>query len=337
VIARKTGMLFLLFICSLNEAGSMYHSGCSRGQPGQVKPDGIFQKSGDSCAGLNRELRNVSAGFMPEKKPQESAIGSRPEMAAILENCAEYCRKLANSALYFICEEKIEENIYEFRGGGVMVMGSGEGGGAATYETSPLMRRRAKKNSFVYDYQLTKKGEKIEETRTLIEENGKKKDLKDAPLKTQRFFSWKPVFGPVGFLGREWHEVYDYELLKQEKVEGRETYVIKVKPKVPIEGKPNYGKLWVDKKDFSVLKIEIEDESLAGFEKTMAAAKSRGLKPVLTTVHEYGILKNGLRFPSRTVFNEKYTGARASGYMQSKTVIAYENYRFFTVETKVEY
>jgi hypothetical protein len=261
---------------------------------------------------------------------------SKDDLAAILVNCADYCRKLSSSALYFVCQEKIEEDIYEFRSGGVTVMVSGEGGEAVTYKTSPTMRRKATKNSFVYDYQLTKKGEKIEETRTLLEENGKKKDLKDAPLKTQRFYSRKAVFGPVGFLGREWHEVYDYELLKQEKVEGRATYVIEAKPKIPIEGKPNYGKLWVDKKDFSVLKIEVEDESLGGFEKILAAAKSQGLKPVLTTVHEYGILEKGLRFPSRTVFNEKYSG-RTSRYMQSRTVITYENYRFFTVETTVKY
>jgi hypothetical protein len=271
--------------------------------------------------------------------PLVQAVGQKnpkDDLAAILVNCADYCRKLSNSALYFVCQEKIKEEIYELRRGGVTVMISGDSGGAVTYETSPTMRRRATKNSLVYDYQLTKKGENIEETRTLLEENGKKKDLRDAHLKKQRFYSRKVVFGPVGFLGREWHEVYDYEFLKQEKVEGRETYVLEAKPKVPIEGKPNYGKLWVDKKDFSVLKIEVEDESLAGFEKILAAAKSQGLKPVLTTVHEYGILKRGLRFPSRTIFSEKYSGPGGQ-YMWSRTVITYENYRFFTVETTVKY
>jgi hypothetical protein len=267
---------------------------------------------------------------------QSGLAVSHPEMAVILQKCAEYCQKLASSAFYFVCQEKIKEDIYEFRsGGGVIVTGGEEG--AITYGTSPSFRRRAKKNSYVYDYQLVKKGEKVEETRTLLEENGRKKDLKNAPLKTQRFFSRKAVFGPVGFFGREWHDAYDYEFIKQDRVEGRETYVIKAKPKVPIEGKPNYGTLWVDKADSSVIKMEVEDQSLAGFEKILEVAKSRGLKPILTTVHEYGIIKNGLRFPSRTVFNEKYSGSRSSAFMQSKTEIIYENYRFFTVETKVEY
>ena len=285
---------------------------------------------------LDRESQTASAGTIPEKNPQKSTAASRPDMTGILQNCAEYCRKLGNSALFFICQEKIKEDIYEFRNGGTVVVKGGEGA-AITYGTAPSFRRRANRNSYVYDYQLVKKGESIEETRTLLEENGRKKDLKDAPLKTQRFFSRKAVFGPVGFFGREWHDVYDYEFIKQDRIDGRETYVIKAKPKVPIEGKPNYGTLWVDKADSSVIKMEVEDQSLAGFEKILEVAKSRGLKPILATVHEYGILKNGLRFPSRTVFNEKYSGSRSSGFTQSKTEIRYENYRFFTVETKVEY
>ncbi len=285
---------------------------------------------------LDRESKTVSAAIIPENNPQKSTASSRPDMTDILQNCAEYCRKLANSALFFICREKIKEEIYEFRSGGTVVVSGGKGE-AITYGTAPSFRRRANRNSYVYDYQLVKKGETIEETRTLLEENGRKKDLENAPLKTQRFFSRRAIFGPVGFFGREWHDVYDYEFIKQVRVDGRETYVIKAKPKVPIEGKPNYGTLWVDKTDSSVIKMEVEDQSLAGFEKILEVAKSRGLKPILTTVHEYGILKNGLRFPSRTVFNEKYSGSRSRGFTESKTEIRYEKYRFFTVETKVEY
>jgi outer membrane lipoprotein-sorting protein len=261
---------------------------------------------------------------------------AQDSLSTILDKSAEYCRKLAESALYFVCEEKISEEIYDLSGAGSAIMVMSDGQSVTTFSSAPL-RRKTTKNSYVYDYQLTKKGDRIEETRTLVEENNRKKNLKDAPLKTQRFISRKAVFGPVGFLAGEWHEVYDYRLIKQDRVEGRDAYVIEAKPKVPIEGKPNYGKLWVDKKDFSVLKIEVEDQSLAGFEKIVDLAKRRGVKPAFTTVHEYGILKNGLRFPSRTHFNEKYAGDTAPGFTQSKTEISYANYRFFTVETRVIY
>ena len=261
---------------------------------------------------------------------------SQDSLTTILEKSAEYCRKLADSALYFVCQEKIHEEIYDFGGGGGAIAISTGGEGVTTYVGRPS-RRKTTKNSFIYDYQLIKKEERVDETRALVEENGKKKDLKDEPLKTQRFISRKAVFGPVGFLGREWREVYDYKLVKQDKAEGRDAYVIEVKPKVPVEGKPNYGKLWVDKMDFSILKIEVEDQSLSGFDKLLEQAKSRGVKPAFNTVHEFGVVKNGLRFPSRTVFIEKYEGDSAVGFTQSKTEISYENYKFFTVETRVIY
>jgi TonB family protein len=278
--------------------------------------------------------KKTSTGISPDQKPQKSGAALSPEMAAILQNCTEYCRKLANSALYFICEEKVNEDIYQLGSGGYSITTNADG--TTTYSPA-ITRRKPTKNSYVYDYQLIKKGENIEEKRTLLDENGQKQDLMSAPVKTQRFFSRKAVFGPVGFLGREWHEIYNYELLKRERVLGREAYVIKATPKIPIEGKPNYGKLWVDAKDYSILKIEVEAESLAGIEKIEEEAKSQGLKPIFTTVHEFAVVKNGLRFPSRTVFEEKYTGLKNSftGRTQSKTEIIYGNYRFFTVETEV--
>ena len=56
---------------------------------------------------LDRESQIASAGTIPEKNPQKSKASSRPDMTVILQNCAEYCRKLASSALFFVCQEKI--------------------------------------------------------------------------------------------------------------------------------------------------------------------------------------------------------------------------------------
>jgi len=56
---------------------------------------------------LDRESQTASAGTKPEKNPQKSTASNRPDMTGILQNCAEYCRKLASSALFFVCQEKI--------------------------------------------------------------------------------------------------------------------------------------------------------------------------------------------------------------------------------------
>jgi hypothetical protein len=112
--------------------------------------------------------------------------------------------------------------------------------------------------------------------------------------------------------------------------------VIEAIPRMEMEEKPNYGKVWVDKKDFSVLKIEIEAESLAGFESFKEVRKKQNIKPVITVAHYYGIEKNGIRFPSKTVFEERYFIRNKGRLKDSKTTITYDKYRFFIVEVEVK-
>ncbi|GAH58598.1 unnamed protein product, partial [marine sediment metagenome] len=122
---------------------------------------------------------------------------------------------------------------------------------------------------------------------------------------------------------------------------GRKAYVIEAIPKKKREDKPNYGKLWIDKEDFSILKIEIEQESLAGFESISERLKEREIKPLISTIHYYGIEKEGLRFPSKTVFKEDYRYPRRYRVLgravKSWIKIEYDEYRFFTIDVKVKY
>lgn len=186
---------------------------------------------------------------------------NQQKLQEILKKCANYCEKVENSALFFVCQENIKEIIYQ------MKLSAWE----ARSEYDQFGRRSGtiynppeEINTFVYDYQLIKKGTQITETRTLIEEKGEKKDEKNAPLKTKRFYSLKSVFGPVGLLGTEYQSFYDYKYIKEENVLGRKAYVLEAFPKEKTEEGPNYGKLWVDKEDFSILEIEMEQESLEG-------------------------------------------------------------------------
>ncbi len=251
-----------------------------------------------------------------------SLTAYQEELEIILEKCAEYCERLENVALYFVCKETMKEEIYK----------------------SNPRRSNLERNVYVYDYQLVKKGEKIDETRLLLRENGKRKNEKNAPIKTKRFYSKRPVFGPIGLMGKKWQDNYDYKIIEEETIKRREVFVIEAKPKKTIEGKPNYGKIWVDKKDFSVLRIEIEQTSLAGFESfEKKIILDRNVLPFITITHDYFIEKKGIRFPSKTVFDEKHerAGRRGIGIKVkervSKTIIIYDKYKFFIVETEVKY
>lgn len=267
----------------------------------------------------------------------DSKTDNRTELDKILEKCADYCKRVAKSALFFVCKEKIEEEIYEYRptiGRRVEIDADQK-----TRRVYYVRRSRPiiEKNIYIYDYQLIKKGEKIEESRILVEENKEKRYEKNAKLKTKRFYSKKSIFGPVGLLSKDWQEMYNYKIIKEATIDGRQATVIEATPRMKMEDKPNYGQVWVDKKDFSILKIEIEEESLAGFESFEEVRKKQNIKPVITVAHYYGIEKNGIRFPSKTVFEESYFIPNMGKLKDSKTTITYDKYRFFTVEVEVKY
>ena len=246
----------------------------------------------------------------------------------VLKKSSNYCEKLARSALFFVCQEKIEETIY-------------------FYSYMPTFRRyrivssipqKIERNNYLYDYQLIKEGGKFEEKRILLAENGEKKHQENAELKTKRFYSKRSIFGPIGLLNKDSQELYDYEILKVDNLKGKNAYVIEIKPKKKMANRPNYGKVWIDTKDSSVLKIETEEESLVGFEKLREESERQGLTPVLNVVHYFEIEKNGIRFPSRTIFEEGYIGPRIKGRKKkSSTIITYDKYRFFIVKVEVKY
>lgn len=258
----------------------------------------------------------------------------------ILEKCAVYCEKLMQSTLYFICREEIMEKIFDYsklKGKDRWIELWHEGQFNRKYRGVRLMAK-SDTSEYVYDYQLIKKGNRFEESRTLLEENGEQKNEKNAPLKTKRFYSKRSVFGPVGLLSRKGQALYDFELIKTEKEDGREAYLIEVRPKTKEDGKvpSSFGKVWIDRANFSILKIEVTQESIKGFDELKGAAKREQVIPEITDIHFYGVEKNGLRFPSKTVIEENYR-AMTKVIKKSVTAVEYKDYRFFTVDVDVKY
>jgi outer membrane lipoprotein-sorting protein len=254
---------------------------------------------------------------------------SPEDLDDILNKCADYCERLARASLNFVCNERIEEERYEhfFR----------------RYARNPSSRK-VEENTYVYDYQLIKKGIKVEESRILLEENGKKVNERDAKLKAQMFYSKRSVFGPVGLLIRKNQDKYNYKTLNEETVNGRKTVIVEAKPITEMRDMPNYGKIWIDKEDYSILKIKVAEESLVGIEQVKGVINV-GTDPVISVTHFYGEVyktdKNQIiRFPSKTVFlYEKHLKERRfeGRIIEAKTQYTYYNYKFFTVDVEVKY
>lgn len=243
-------------------------------------------------------------------------------LKAILRKSAAYCEGVRRAALFFICEERIREEIYP----------SSKRSRIARFRTV----KQQDKNEYVYDYQLVKKDERVEESRTLIEENGVKKKVPNAPLKTKRFMSLKTAYAGADFIGPSTQSLYSYDYLGEDRVLRRDAYLLRSRPKIESEAAQSYGRIWVDKESFAILKIEREPESTEGFAELKEKAASKALWPVLSIVHEFGIEKNGVRFPSRTEYRESYAGNFIPKFEYSRATIDYSNYKFFIVEVTIE-
>ena len=239
------------------------------------------------------------------------------DLPQILEKTAQYCEKLAQVSLHFICHEKIKEYIFFL-------------------ESANFSQHYVLDNTYVYDYQLIQKGISVREQRILIEDNGLRKHEKNAELKTRRFTYKFIIFGPIGLLGKDQQLHYDYEIQKEKKFKGDKCYVIDIIPKPNERSDYLFGKAWVRQSDYSIVKIEWEQRSMSGFERLEKEVKKMGVRPQITFISEYAFEKNGIRFPSRYHVKEEYVYPRRGKEIKSEITVVYKNYKFFIVETEIK-
>jgi len=266
-----------------------------------------------------------------------SDSSKQAELETILKKCAEYCEKLSNSVLDFVCIENINEQFfYNYRKG--------------HYFISQLIETDAK-NTYIYDYQLIRKNKKIREQRMLLEVNGKEIKHKKAPLITQRFSHERVIFGPTGLLSQYWQQYFNYRITGEEIWDGINVIIIEATPSDPDKVEHLYGKIWVNKNNYSILKIDWNPKSLGNFFNVLVLAKKFRAKPIITFSSEYGLEQKGIRFPSRYSIKEEYILnnnrlievlfpkglKKINRFTLSETDVSYENYKFFTVEYEVKY
>jgi len=273
--------------------------------------------------------------FPPPAGGFQAADSKSPELVRILGLCAEYCDKLNGAVLNFICREKIQETVAELHSssGSVMVTG---GGGSYLVSSRPIMFGKDERQKLVYDYQLIHDRDgRLTETRTLLEEKGETVSVPNAPLKTKVFEHKYVVLGPIGLLGRSQQADFDYELVKETTFRKEPVDVIKAVPKPSNMTNRLFGTIWARKSDGGVLKIEWEQTSLGNYQQALEIAKVLGAEPKIELTSEYDFEKNGLRFPSRYSIKETYRRRGRPSGRRSETIVVYDEYKFFTVETGV--
>ncbi len=256
-----------------------------------------------------------SMGIRPARRvpptPQNTQNqASAARLAEVLEKAEMYCHRLDRAALDFICLEEVTE---------------------MTRHYTP------RTDIYLYDYQFVRKGEEIKEQRNLIAVNGKKTNIRDSSLNTLVFQYKNILFGPVGLLGKVWQAYYEFALIEEDTINGERAVVIEAKPRPSLPQPHCYGRFWIKEDDGSVLKIVWDQRSLGNFQSVEEWAKAHESEPQVTSYSEYGLEKNGLRFPSRSYTEIAYINKDNRKFVNAEISIFYKDYKFFTVETEIKF
>ena len=246
----------------------------------------------------------------------------------ILEKTGEYCERVKNIALFYVCTEKVADVRYSYRQSSLSWF--------SLFSVKPRIQKTSKK-TYVYDYQLVKKGNEVREKRDLLEEDGQEKHQKNVEFRPVKYFGQYLVYGPVGFLSRYWQRRFDYKIIGEEVLDGKKTIVLESSPKVEREGNCNYGRIWVDSRDFSVLKIEYDPRSIKDYEDELLLHPIKGLSKKVVWTLTFGIEKNRVRFPSHQLVQEHYLNSKGKMVLMEEISFRYEGYKFFVVEVEVKY
>ncbi len=258
---------------------------------------------------------------------------NQEEVEKVLKECADYCEKLSHLVLYFVCREEITERIDHSEPKAIGQFSSDDPKRIQKKTQFPLFE----KSVYIYDYQLIRRDNKTREKRILLEENGQEKNEQNAPLKTRRFKHIYMVFGPIGLLSKNNQQFYDYKIVEETKFNGEEVFIIEAAPKSNAKPDKLFGKIWIRRSDFSVLKIAWNQTSVGNYKEIEKIASQLNAIPQITFITEYDFEKNKIRFPSKYSIEEEYIKPEGGRYKKSEIIVLYKDYKFFTVETEVKH
>lgn len=109
--------------------------------------------------------------------------------------------------------------------------------------------------------------------------------------------------------------------------------MIEVQPKSDKAADIMQGKVWVDKENYRILKVEVESSYVKGYEEIYEECSKHYLTPHFTLINLYEVEKNCIMFPSRSEIRIEYFGLITSKReLKSEVDITYSSYRFFTVD-----
>lgn len=274
--------------------------------------------------------------FLPTIGKEQINKVNLPE---ILRQTASYCEKVKKMAFDFVCEEIINEKIYHYE----VVRGYRRKGADLMIPIVGFKLSKIEENSYIYDYQMIKKGDKADEKRILLKKNGKEVKKEVAQFSIRGLSAKYLVYGPVGFLSKYWQNHFNYQIIGQDEICGEETLIISAIPKSPLRDNNYNGTIWISVNDFSIIKIRWNPVD----EKNKKLSSPLGdLERKINWLAVYKVEKNGVRFPSEQIIEEYFIPVIKEEYplritrkgekqLKYEASYIYTNYKFFTVELDV--
>ncbi|MCK4763459.1 MAG: hypothetical protein KAW12_14765 [Candidatus Aminicenantes bacterium] len=277
------------------------------------------------------------------KKVKQMKPQHMEALAKLRDGAGGYCTKLGEAVFHCICKETVSEVLDDIR----VQKQLGESkldeitrtyrAGFSARDNRRIVRRKLT-NKYVNDYQLVNRKGRLVEQRKLIKGKIKKVGGKEGVLKLDAFISRKVSLSPLTFFGPGSQDRFHYCFVKYEKLKGVKTALIECFPKDPKKAKTIFGKLWVDLADHSIMRITVNPVSIGGYTELLKRAKYYNSKLILTCRIDFYKKRNGIRFPTKVLVREVYSGGielrkvvKKTVWERSKTTYTFNDYRFFDV------
>jgi TonB family protein len=276
-------------------------------------------------------------------------VAAREEEARVLDGCAEYCRKLSAAALFYICEETIKETTHalgspdrlselSLRGRDYSIPvtenAAGEVTGVVVDRPQIMSIRNVERVSYSCDYQMIRRFGEVEEHRIVLKEYGHRIVDRVELLEESRYSALAPIASVLGILDEDHQSLFNYRILKEDKVFGKAAYVIEAMPKLGDADGVRSAKAWVEKGSYRILRCEVEGVPLDGYDDVLSESVLLNIRPYFLRTYEYRTENGGVLLPDRTTVRIEYPSLIAGRReTKSKIDLSYENFKFFTVET----
>lgn len=309
---------------------------------------------------FNREM-DVGLSTMGSMPKMGSNPPSQGDLPDVLAGVGEYCSRLNRVALDFVCDETIKETHFDLLNGPRLVtVVVGPKAEVVAQENHPLFEdneqddsrpryvpgkvrivdwwivmdpKKTRRNTFLCDYQIVKKAAILAERRYLLRANGHRVKEQKLPFMENRFSGLSSLFAPLRVMAKEVQSKFDYSVIGKERVLERMARVIAALPKSGDENGIWSAKIWVDEKNFRVLKCEIEGVPIDGYEDVLNDCVALNIRPKFITSHRYRNERSGVLLPWQSDVRVEY-GIESLGLVPKNMIsLKYDHYKFFLVET----